>query len=436
MITVIGGGLAGSEAAWQAAQMGVPVTLYEMRPIRYTPAHQTEYLAELVCSNSLGSMLESSPAGVLKEEMRRLDSIVLAAADTAAVAAGSALAVESVAFSAEVTRRLSSHPLITIKRMEMERIPDGLCIVASGPLTSNALAQDIQRLTGAHDLYFYDAAAPIVTLESVNTDKCYWAGRYGKGGADYLNCPFDKDEYLAFQTELVNAEKHAGHIDEPLRFFSGCLPIEEIAARGKDTLRFGPMRPVGLVDPRSGKRPYAVVQLRKENAAGSLLNIVGFQTRLTWGEQRRVFCMIPGLEAAEFVRYGVMHRNTYLNSPRVLLATYQLRNRPDLLFAGQITGVEGYVESAGSGLLAGRNAALLAQGRSAQVPPADTMLGALARYITSADPDNFQPMNANFGLLPPCPDIRDKTKRKSAMAQRALGSIAAWRGEVFGDGRS
>lgn len=303
-------------------------------------------------------------------------------------------------------------------------------MVASGPLTSAALAEDIQRLTQAHELYFYDAAAPIVTLESVDTSKGYWAGRYGKGGDDYFNCPMTKDEYQAFWQALVEAEKHESHINEPLHFFEGCLPVEELATRGRDTLRFGPLRPVGLADPDTGRRPYAVVQLRKENKAGTLLNMVGFQTRLRWGEQLRVFRMIPGLENADIVRFGVMHRNTFLNAPKVLEATYQWRGRGGLFFAGQITGVEGYVESAGAGLVAGINAGRLAAGLAPVTLPQDTMLGALAHHITTANPDTFQPMNANFGLLPPYTGIRDRARRKEAMAQRALTSLARWQQEL------
>jgi methylenetetrahydrofolate--tRNA-(uracil-5-)-methyltransferase len=427
MITVVGGGLAGSEAAWQAAQLGVPVVLYEMRPGAMTPAHHSGHLGELVCSNSLGSNLLSSPAGLLKEELRRLGSVVIEAADAAAVPAGGALAVDRERYAAALTKRLEEHPLIRIERVEVRDLPDSLCIVASGPLTSPALADRISAVTGAHDLYFYDAAAPIVTGESINTAKGFWAGRYGKGGADYFNCPFTEEEYLAFWEALVKAEKHESHIDEPLHFFAGCLPIEEIAARGRDTLRFGPLRPVGLTHPITGRRPYAVAQLRRENTAGTLFNLVGFQTRLTWSAQKRVFRLIPGLEEAEFVRYGVMHRNTYLNSPRVLQVTGQLKGRPHLLFAGQITGVEGYVESTASGLIAGINAARLARGLSPRIPPPETMTGALLRYIVSADPDHFQPMNANFGLLPPYPGALKRRERKAALVERALASVTAWR---------
>ena len=426
MLTVIGGGLAGCEAAWQAANLGVDVVLYEMRPVESTPAHTTAELAELVCSNSLGGNHLTSASGLLKEEMRRLGSLLIAVADETAVPAGSALAVDRHAFSRLVSERIAAHPRITVIREPVDSIPEGLCIIATGPLTSPQLAEEIQRLTGAHDLYFYDAAAPIIAAESLDTDKGFWAGRYGRGGDDYFNCPMNKEEYLSFREALVHAERHEGHIDEPLRFFEGCVPIEELASRGVDTLRFGPLRPVGLVDPATGHRPYAVVQLRKENKEGSLLNLVGFQTRLKWGEQRRVFRMIPALAEAEFVRYGVMHRNTFLNAPRVLRPTYQWRQRDTLFFAGQITGVEGYVESAGSGLIAGRNAALLAKGQKPKTLPPETMLGALAEYITTADPRHFQPMNANFGLLPSGIRVKNRALRKQVLAERALNALDAW----------
>ena len=426
MLTVIGGGLAGCEAAWQAANLGVDVVLYEMRPVESTPAHTTAELAELVCSNSLGGNHLTSASGLLKEEMRRLGSLLIAVADETAVPAGSALAVDRHAFSRLVSERIAAHPRITVIREPVDSIPEGLCIIATGPLTSPQLAEEIQRLTGAHDLYFYDAAAPIIAAESLDTDKGFWAGRYGRGGDDYFNCPMNMDEYLSFRDALVHAVRLEGHIDEPLRFFEGCVPIEELASRGVDTLRFGPLRPVGLVDPATGHRPYAVVQLRKENKEGSLLNLVGFQTRLKWGEQRRVFRMIPALAEAEFVRYGVMHRNTFLNAPRVLRPTYQWRQRDTLFFAGQITGVEGYVESAGSGLIAGLNAALLAKGQKPKTLPPETMLGALAEYITTADPRHFQPMNANFGLLPSGIRVKNRALRKQVLAERALNALDAW----------
>ncbi|HET7558788.1 MAG TPA: FADH(2)-oxidizing methylenetetrahydrofolate--tRNA-(uracil(54)-C(5))-methyltransferase TrmFO [Limnochordia bacterium] len=432
-VTIIGGGLAGSEAAWQAAQRGVKVRLYEMRPQKMTPAHHSEYFAELVCTNSLGSNLPDTASGLLKEEMRRYDSAIIAAADASTVPAGGALAVDRVQFGAAVTKRLTEHPHITVVREEVTAIPaDGPVVIATGPLTSKPLAEAITGLTGSEDLYFYDAAAPIITAESLDESRGFWGARYDKGDADYFNCVLEKDEYEAFQAALVAAEVHEGHIDEELRYFEGCMPIEVMAARGAETIRYGPMRPVGLKDPRTGKRPYAVVQLRKENRQATLLNLVGFQTRLRWGEQKRVFRLIPALAAAEFVRYGVIHRNTFVNSPRVLQPTYQTRARADVFLAGQITGVEGYVESAAAGLLAGANAARLAVGEPLVTLPPLTMMGALADYITSADPDNFQPMNANFGLLPTLErKVRDKTERRMAMVERALAAqtpiAATWR---------
>jgi len=426
-IVIIGGGLAGSEAAWQAANLGVDVDLYEMRPVRRTPVHHTEKLAELVCTNSLGSNQVTSASGLLKEEMRRLGSLIIAAADAHDVPAGAALAVDREQFAAAVSSALERHPRVRIHREEMTAIPeDGIVVIASGPLTSPALAEAIQAFTGEYDLYFYDAAAPIVTAESIDWDKGFWASRYGKGeGDDYFNCTLTEDEYNRFYEALITAEVHEGHLQEELKYFEGCMPIEAIAERGKDTLRFGPMKPVGLKDPRTGKRPYAVVQLRKENRSGTLYNLVGFQTRMKWGEQKRVLRLIPALANAEIVRYGVMHRNTFINAPRVLLPTYQVRKDPRVFFAGQITGVEGYVESAGSGLLAGLNAARLARGEEPLVLPEDTMLGALAHYITSADPKHFQPMNSNFGLLPPLADPpRDKALRKQLMSERSLARLA------------
>lgn len=429
-VTIVGGGLAGTEAAWQAANQGVDVDLYEMRPRRMTPAHHTEHLAELVCTNSLGALRLASPAGLLKEEMRRLGSCVIAAADATHVPAGGALAVDRELFAGKVTEAIASHPRIRVIREEVEEIPDGIVVIATGPLTSEALAARIKELTGSEDLYFYDAAAPIVVAETIDESKGFWGARWQRGGDDYFNCVLDKDEYLAFYEALASAEVHQGHIEEELKFFEGCIPIEELARRGPETMRYGPMRPVGLIDPRTGKRPYAVVQLRKENIGATLLNLVGFQTRLKWGEQKRVFGLIPALAEAEFVRYGVIHRNTFLNSPKVLLPTYQSRARSDLFFAGQITGVEGYVESAGAGLIAGINAARLAKGQEPVTLPLETMLGSLANYVTAADPKHFQPMNANFGILPPLPErIRDKDGRKEAQSQRALERLEAWKKE-------
>ena len=426
-ISIIGAGLAGSEAAWQAAQRGAEVTLYEMRPEKQAPAHKTGGFAELVCSNSLrGAGLENA-VGVLKEEMRRLGSLIMAAADATRVPAGGALAVDRHGFSDYITQRIEAHPQIRVVRTEVRAIPlseDGVTIVASGPLTEGALAEDIARRTGGDSLYFYDAAAPIVSLESVDMTKAYRASRYGKGEAAYINCPMTEAEYRAFYEALVTAEKAPTHGFEKEKFFEGCMPVEVMAARGEDTLLYGPLKPVGLEHPVTGVRPFAVVQLRQDNAEGTLYNIVGFQTHLKWPEQRRVFGMIPGLEHAEFLRYGVMHRNTFLNAPRHLLPTYQLRGEERLLFAGQMTGVEGYVESASSGLVAGINAARLARGEAPLVFPETTCHGALAHYITTGEAEHFQPMNVNFGLLPPLPQrIRKKREKKQRLAERALADI-------------
>ena len=433
-ISIIGAGLAGSEAAWQAAQRGAEVTLYEMRPEKQTPAHKTGGFAELVCSNSLrGAGLENA-VGVLKEEMRRLGSLIMAAADATRVPAGGALAVDRHGFSDYITQRIEAHPQIHVVRTEVQKVPlseDMVTIVASGPLTEGALADDIARRTGGDALYFYDAAAPIVSLESVDMTKAYRASRYGKGEAAYINCPMTEEEYRAFYAALVTAEKAETHDFEKEVFFEGCMPVEVMAARGEDTLLYGPLKPVGLEHPVTGVRPFAVVQLRQDNAEGTLYNIVGFQTHLKWPEQRRVFGMIPGLEHAEFLRYGVMHRNTFLNAPRHLLPTYQLRGEERLLFAGQMTGVEGYVESASSGLVAGINAARLARGEAPLVFPVTTCHGALAHYITTGEADHFQPMNVNFGLLPPLPQrIRKKREKKQRLAERALADIEIFRAEL------
>ncbi|WP_416196379.1 methylenetetrahydrofolate--tRNA-(uracil(54)-C(5))-methyltransferase (FADH(2)-oxidizing) TrmFO [Selenomonas sp.] len=433
-ISIIGAGLAGSEAAWQAAQRGAEVTLYEMRPEKQTPAHKTGGFAELVCSNSLrGAGLENA-VGVLKEEMRRLGSLIMAAADATRVPAGGALAVDRHGFSDYITQRIEAHPQIHVVRTEVQKIPlseDMVTIVASGPLTEGALADDIARRTGGDSLYFYDAAAPIVSLESVDMTKAYRASRYGKGEAAYINCPMTEAEYRAFYEALVTAEKAPTHGFEKEKFFEGCMPVEVMAARGEDTLLYGPLKPVGLEHPVTGVRPFAVVQLRQDNAEGTLYNIVGFQTHLKWPEQRRVFGMIPGLEHAEFLRYGVMHRNTFLNAPRHLLPTYQLRGEERLLFAGQMTGVEGYVESASSGLVAGINAARLARGEAPLVFPETTCHGALAHYITTGEAEHFQPMNVNFGLLPPLPQrIRKKREKKQRLAERALADIETFRAEL------
>ncbi|RME73116.1 MAG: methylenetetrahydrofolate--tRNA-(uracil(54)-C(5))-methyltransferase (FADH(2)-oxidizing) TrmFO [Chloroflexi bacterium] len=428
-LTIIGGGLAGCEAAWQAAQRGISVSLYEMRPVKQTPAHVSDRLAELVCSNSLGSDLPDRAPGLLKAELRRLGSLIMQAAEQAAVPAGGALAVDREKFAAEVTRRIESHPLIRVIRQEATTIPDTPTIIASGPLTSDALAKEIAALSGAEYLYFYDAVAPIVEADSINMEIAFRASRYGRGEqdeGDYINCPLNEEEYRAFVQALREAEqielKQFEQEDE--HFFEMCLPVEELARRGDNALAFGPMRPVGLTDPRTGRRPYAVVQLRQDNLAGTLYNMVGFQTNLKWGEQRRVFRMIPGLENAEFLRYGMMHRNTFINSPTLLHPTLQWRTRPDLFFAGQITGVEGYVGNAATGLLAGLNAARLMRGALPITMPPTTMLGALCHYITHADPKDFQPMKANFGILPPLSrPIRNKRQRYQAYVARALHDL-------------
>lgn len=427
-VTVIGAGLAGSEAAWQIASRGIPVTLYEMRPVVKTPAHHTDKFAELVCSNSLRANGLTNAVGVLKEEMRMLNSLVLGAADRNAVPAGGALAVDRDGFSGEITRTLHEHPLVEVVTEEITEIPqDGIVVIATGPLTSPALSEQIQRLTGQDYFYFYDAAAPIVDKDSIDMDKVYLASRYDKGEAAYLNCPMNEQEFDAFYEALITAEVAQLKEFEKEVYFEGCMPIEIMMRRGKQTALFGPMKPVGLPDPRTGKIPHAVVQLRQDNAAATLYNLVGFQTHLKWGEQNRVFSMIPGLEQAEFVRYGVMHRNTFLNSPKLLLPTYQLKSQPKLFFAGQMTGVEGYVESAASGLLAGINAARLASGVEGIVFPEDTTLGSMARYITTADFENFQPMNANFGLFPNLNvRYRKKAEKKEALAHRALDSMSAF----------
>ena len=431
-VIVVGAGLAGSEAAWQAASRGIPVKLYEMRPVKYTPAHKTAGFAELVCSNSLrGAGLENA-VGVLKEEMRRLGSIIMEAADATKVPAGGALAVDRETFSNYITKKVAEHPLVTIVHEEVTTIPleeDTVTIVASGPLTAGALAEDIAERTGGQKyFYFYDAAAPIVTFDSIDMTKAYKASRYGKGEAAYINCPLNHEEYAAFWQALVNAEKTSTHDFEKEIFFAGCMPVEEMAGHGPDTLLFGPLKPVGLEHPVTGERPYAVVQLRQDNAIASLYNIVGFQTHLKWPEQRRVFGMIPGLEHAEFVRYGVMHRNTFMNSPQTLRPTLQLIGEDRLFFAGQMTGVEGYVESASSGLVAGVNAARLCLGREPCVFPPETAHGALCYYITQPAIHHFQPMNVNFGLMPALGErMRDKKLKKQRIAERALDSLEQFR---------
>ncbi|MDF2813908.1 MAG: gid [Paenibacillus sp.] len=424
-VTVIGAGLAGSEAAWQIAQQGVPVILYEMRPVRKTPAHISDQFAELVCSNSLRANGLTNAVGVLKEEMRRLNSLILACADKHAVPAGGALAVDRDGFSGEVTSTLKEHPLIEVRNEELRELPlEGITVVATGPLTSPDLAEQLKQLMGEEYLYFYDAAAPIVEKDSIDMSKVYLASRYDKGEAAYLNCPMTEEEFNVFHDALISAETAPVKEFEKEIYFEGCMPIEVMSRRGKQTALFGPMKPVGLVNPHTGKLPYAVVQLRQDNAAGTLYNLVGFQTHLKWGEQKRVFSLIPGLENAEFVRYGVMHRNTFINSPRLLRPTYQFVKRDDLFFAGQMTGVEGYVESAASGLIAGLNAGRMAKGQDCLTLPLQSTLGSMAHYITSADPDHFQPMNANFGLLPPTGErIRNKKLKNEQLAERALETI-------------
>ena len=425
-INVIGAGLAGSEAAWQAAEAGVAVNLYEMRPKKTTEAHHTNNFAELVCTNSLRGNNLTNAVGVLKEEMRRLNSVIISSADQTAVPAGGALAVDRDDFSELVTKRVKEHPLVTVIEEEITEIPEGITVIATGPLTSEPLSKAIQAFNGSEGFYFYDAAAPIIDKSTIDMDKVYLKSRYDKGEAAYLNCPMNEEEFYAFREALVNAEVAPLKEFEKEKFFEGCMPIEVMASRGPKTMLFGPMKPVGLEDPKTGKRPYAVIQLRQDNAAASLYNIVGFQTHLKWGEQKRVFRMIPGLEQAEFVRYGVMHRNSFMNSPELLQQTYQSRKRDDLFFAGQMTGVEGYVESAASGLVAGINAAKLAKGEEPIIFPQETTIGSMAYYITHAEGKHFQPMNANFGLLPELPErINDKKSRYEALANRALTALEA-----------
>ena len=422
--TVVGAGLAGCEAAWQIAQAGYRVTLVEMKPVKFSPAHKSENFAELVCSNSLKASRIDSAAGLLKEEMARLGSLTVPVARNTAVPAGGALAVDRNEFSSTVTQMIKNHPNITIENRVYDTInpdDDEILIIATGPLTEGRLGEEIQRLCGDY-LSFYDAAAPIVTAESVDMKKAFGASRYDRGGDDdYINCPFNKAEYEAFINELINAE---GAVVHDFDVYEGCMPIEKLAKRGLDAPRFGPMKPVGLVDPNTGHRPWACVQLRRENSKGTMFNLVGFQTNLKFGEQKRVFSMIPGLENAEFVRYGVMHRNSFLNSPKLLNADFSLRKNPNIFFAGQITGVEGYMESAASGIMAGINAVRRAEGRESLVLSEYNMIGALSQYISDESVTNFQPMGANFGILPPIePKIRDKRERYMALAQRALEKV-------------
>jgi methylenetetrahydrofolate--tRNA-(uracil-5-)-methyltransferase len=428
-VIVVGAGLAGAEAAWQAANNGARVKLYEMRPKKQTPAHNTGEFAELVCSNSFRAAALENAVGILKEEMRLLGSLIMTCADKTRVPAGGALAVDRELFAACVTEKLSRHNRIEIYREEVTGIPEGeAVIIATGPLTSAELADNIRSFTGENYLYFYDAVAPVVTSESINMDKVFRSSRYGKGEAAYLNCPMDKSQYEIFREALCKAEQAPRKEFDKVRHFEGCMPVEVLAGRGEKTLLFGPLKPVGLTDPRTGRRPYAVVQLRQENAAGTLYNLVGFQTSLKWSEQTRVFRLIPGLEKAEFVRLGVMHRNTYINSPVLLNPTFETKKKQGLFFAGQITGVEGYVESAASGLMAGINAARLLAGKELLIFPGNTAHGSLAHYLTSADPAHFQPMNVNFGLFPARDDkVKDKKEDHKRIAKNALEAIESFK---------
>ncbi|MDO9069233.1 MAG: methylenetetrahydrofolate--tRNA-(uracil(54)-C(5))-methyltransferase (FADH(2)-oxidizing) TrmFO [Deltaproteobacteria bacterium] len=432
MITIIGGGLAGCEAAWQIAQSGVPVVILEMKPTRFSPAHQIHGLAELVCSNSLRGISLDNAVGLLKEELRRCGSLILEAAEATSVPAGGALAVDRKLFSDFITKKTSTHPLIRIERGEVTSIPtEGIVIIASGPLTSDKLAASLAELTGDR-LYFYDAIAPIVAADSLDMTKVFAASRYGKGdGDDYLNCPLNEDEYLRFVDELQRGEKVAARDFEKILHFEGCMPVEELAARGVETLRFGPMKPVGLTNTHTGYEAHAVIQLRAENREKTMYNLVGFQTKLTWPEQRRVFSMIPGLEKAEFERLGSMHRNTFINSPALLNRTQQLKNDPRIFFAGQITGVEGYVESAASGFLAGVSAASLVNGMELPLPPPETAMGALIQHITNADVKHFQPMNVNYGLFPELPGRIKKKERRQKLAERSLVALDEWRTKLY-----
>ena len=444
MIHIVGGGLAGSEAAWQAAELGVDVTIHEMRPVRPTAVHKTDALAELVCSNSFRADKIDNAVGLIKEEMRRLGSIVMRCADQARVPAGAALAVDRHVFAQAVTDAIARHPRITISREEITAVPGpdwSPVVIATGPLTSDALSQSIRQMIGEEHLSFYDAISPIVLAESIDMSKVFRASRWGRNAwspapgealeqseeGDYLNCPMTKDEYDAFYAALVAAESATVHDFDNAKFFEGCLPIEVMAHRGEATLRFGPMKPVGLKDPRTGHLPYAVVQLRQDTLAGDHYSLVGFQTQIKWGDQARVLRMIPGLEHAEFVRYGMVHRNTYICGPKVLLPTWQTRHRADLLFAGQVSGVEGYVESAASGLIAGRNAAAIVKGEAPQSPPRTTAIGSLAYYVSHADPKTYQPTNITHGIMPPLDHPpRDKMKKKLMIADRALADLEAW----------
>ena len=456
MIRIIGGGLAGSEAAWQAASRDVPVTLYEMRPSRATAVHKTDRLAELVCSNSFRGDKLDNAVGLLKEEMRRLGSLVMRAAQESRVPAGAALAVDREQFADRVTAAIAAHPLIRVVREEITAIPESTepnpVIVATGPLTSPALSDDLARLVGHEHLYFYDAISPIVLADTIDRTKVFRQSRWNRslgpsasgpacgvddGEGDYLNCPLSREEYERFYDALVHAESATVHDFDREKFFEGCLPIEVMAHRGVDTLRFGPMKPVGLTDPRTGREPYAAVQLRQDNLAGDHFNLVGFQTQIKWGDQARVLRLIPGLEQAEFVRFGMVHRNTYVNGPDVLAETWQVRARPSLFFAGQMSGVEGYVESAASGLLAGLNAAALASGRPTSAAPRTTAIGALAYYASHANPAHYEPSNVTFGILPPLSSTpRGRTERKLALSERALADLGGWMREWVAFGAS
>lgn len=441
-IQVIGGGLAGTEAAWQIASAGVPVILHEMRPQRSSPAHHSEELAELVCSNSFGAQSSDRAAGLLHAELRKLNSIIIAKADEHYVPAGGALAVDRGKFSHDLTKTLAEHPLIELRRGEIEQIPPGIVVLATGPLTSPQLAEDLHRFTGMEYLSFFDAASPIVVGESINQDIAFRASRYDKGDADYFNCPMNREQYLQFWQELCAAEQAElkDFERDKAKFFEACLPIEELAQRGEDTMRYGPLKPVGLFDARKGdfrapenksQRPYAVVQLRQEDKAGQLWNMVGFQTNLRWGEQKRIFQMIPGLENAEFVRLGVMHRNTFINAPQLLQPTLQFKQHSTVLAAGQIIGTEGYTAASAGGWLAGTNAARIALGKPPLTLPATTMMGALFEFISSASPKHFQPMPPNFGILPQLPQkIKSKQERYAAYRDRALADLANWQAEL------
>ena len=427
-LVIIGGGLAGSEAAWQAANSGARVTMYEMRPKEETAAHKTDYLAEIVCSNSLGSNDPLSAPGMLKEEMRQLNSLIIRIADKVRIPAGAALAVDRDHFARQVTQALAEHPNVKILREEIQEIPDdALCIIATGPLTSPKLSEAIIQFTQSKNLFFFDAISPIVDADSLNTDRTFLASRYEKGTADYVNCPMDEETYNAFYDALIQADRVQPKSFENVPYFEGCLPIEVMADRGRQTLLFGPLKPVGLIDPKTGQRPYAVLQLRPENIHGSCYNLVGFQTKLTYPEQRRIFRMIPGLEHAEFLRCGSIHRNTFINAPILLQDTLQLKKQPRIFFAGQLVGVEGYVEAAASGGLAGLNAARILSGLSPVTPPPSTAHGALLHYITTCEPKYFQPINSNFGLYPPLDvPVRDKQKKRQLIQERATTQFKAW----------